>query len=155
MTSRLYEYIWWQLEIRSALLQLGLLIKSSKPVIEFEFYSSPHNKYKTMPDGKWAVYMFIDARKRKVVKCGQTKYKGRISQHYTYPKGAKSTLARSMILDRTRYKYYNKRNSERLIQKNFHLAVLLMDPIPGKHGEHVLNRVEKFFHVKFDPLYEG
>jgi hypothetical protein len=158
----------WKIKVwctKRQFFKIAGLARTRKPEIlpkdiDIQFFHAPHQKYTSVPRGKCAVYMFIDPKAGKVLKCGKSAqkpkpgkqlFRRRIGQHYTAARGS-STLANSMINDLNNYHSVTKAKAGQYIKENFHLVVLLIDV---KHNGRVLDTVERFFQVKFDPKYEG
>lgn len=122
--------------------------------VKRDFHFASHKKCRNPAKGKWAVYLFIDSRNNRVLKCGKTASwtVGRIGQHYTSARGETSSLTRSMIQDTQNYRGITKAKSEDYIQKHFHLIMLQIEP---EKDERVLNALERFCQVRLNPLYDG
>lgn len=114
----------------------------------------PHTRPKQMPSEKMAVYVFsTETRVLKVGKVNPGSVNRYTYQHYN-PKGANSTLAKSLIADKNAYPEcnLNEKNVCDWIQKNMDRVNFLID---ADIDEFVLNLLEAFLQCRLQPVYEG
>jgi len=122
--------------------------------ITIERLPAPHRPPSRLPGGKMAVYVFTYAGDTlKVGKAGANSQARYISQHYN-PGSAQSTLAASILGDRTRYGLDDARETDigPWIKANVDRVNLLVDE---RAGIPVLTLLETFLHCRLRPRYEG
>ena len=114
----------------------------------------PHISPSQMPKGKMAVYVFsTETCVLKVGRVNQGSVDRYTRQHYR-PKGANSTLAKSLVADKNACQRYNlnEENISDWIQKNTDRVNFL---IHADIDEFVLNLLEAFLQCRLQPVYEG
>ena len=122
-------------------------------VICIEELLMPHER-PNFPQGKMAVYVF--STETCVLKVGKVnpgsedRYK---NQHYR-PKGANSTLAKSLLADKNACRRFNlsEKNISDWIQKNTDRVNFLIDE---DVDQFVLSLLEAFLQCRLQPIYEG
>ena len=118
-------------------------------VICIEKLPMPHER-PNLPQGKMAVYVF--STKTCVLKVGKVnpgsedRYK---NQHYR-PKGANSTLAKSLLIDKNRN--LSEKDISNWIRKNTDRVNFLIDE---DVDQFVLSLLEAFLQCRLQPIYEG
>ena len=117
--------------------------------IRIEFLPAPHEQRESLKKGEYAVYMFMHGNQ--MLKCGKTKHNARFSYHHYGIKRSGSNLAKS-IVDDPDYPDVTEDGVGCFIKENFLRVNLRLDAMPGKH---ILDFMEAFFQLKFNPKYEG
>lgn len=129
-------------------------IRLSADELEVEKLPAPHSPPKRLPDGKTAVYIFIyQGRTLKVGQAGPNSGSRYTSQHYN-PKGAPSTLARSILNRGTEIgiQGLSKETVGDWIKANTDRFNILLDE---SHEPRVRSLLEAFIQCRLDPLFEG
>ncbi len=112
----------------------------------------PH-KPEPLPDGKMGVYLFLyDDVFLKIGKAGPKSNARFYSQHYN-PKSARSTLAASILSDKSNIAgTITESNIGDWIKENCHRIDILLD---ADVGIFALELIEAALHYKYEPIYEG
>ena len=122
--------------------------------IIIESLPRPHIPPKQLPDGKMAVYVF--STETEILKVGKvnTGSEGRYVNHHYNPKGAGSTLAKSLMEDENIPSLFkqNKETISDLIKEHTDRVNFLLDE---RLGPFVLNLFEAFVQCRLRPIYEG
>ena len=122
--------------------------------INVEKLPAPHRPPTRLPQGQMAVYVF--AREGQTLKVGKVGAKSQArytSQHYN-PGSAMSTLAASILADRSRHALSDA-DAETIgewIRAKIDRFNFLIDE---RYGMRVLTLLEAFLQCRLDPLYEG
>ena len=116
----------------------------------------PHNPPTKLPKGKNAVYTFYYPEIKQFLKIGKVGSKSQArftSQHYN-PDSAKSSLAKSLLLDdEMKNKYLlTEQNIKFWIMNNCRRVDILFDVSLGRFANELC---EAILHYKFEPKYEG
>lgn len=147
----------WKNEIEEAVsefIQAILHADNNHPIkssdIEIEYLPAPHEQKRPLNVSKeYAVYLFMDGDR--LLKCGKTTQNVRFKYHHYGTRRSTSNLANSIVGDDD-YPGISEEDVGAFIKSNF-LRVNLR--LKSKYGKHVLNYMEAFFQLKFDPKYEG
>ncbi|NLI65069.1 MAG: hypothetical protein GX367_10085 [Bacteroidales bacterium] len=112
----------------------------------------PH-KPEPLPAGKMGVYLFLyDDVFLKIGKAGPKSNARFYSQHYN-PKSARSTLAASILSDKSNIAgTITESNIGDWIKENCHRIDILLD---ADVGIFALELIEAALHYKYEPIYEG
>lgn len=144
----------YQEEIEDLITQTSAL--TNKPLIlgtdfYIEYQPLKHTP-KKLPKGKMAVYTFV--YNNHFLKIGQADKNSNAryqSQHY-HIKSSKSTLANSLLLDKTMSNLVNIANVKQWIKDNCERYDVILD---ARLGKHTLNYIEGILHYQYQPKYEG
>jgi len=119
--------------------------------LKIEVLPAPH-KPKSLPKGKMALYGFYYKNTWLKIGIAGPKSNARFhSQHYS-PKSAQSTLAASILKDRSNYAAaLSEGNIGDWIKQEVSRINILIDE---KHPRELLALLEAFLHLKFRPVYE-
>lgn len=127
----------------------------SKNEIEIEIFTAGQKHVPNkLPKGKMAVYIFIAKDQSicyKVGKVGVNSNARYQSQHYN-PDSSKSNLAKSLLDDYDINDKFNGDNIADWIKTNTTRINLLL---PANKSVFILNLLEAFLQIRFQPKYEG
>lgn len=108
---------------------------------------------KSLPPGKFGIYTFSFENKfLKIGKAGSSSNARFLSQHYR-PSSSNSNLAKSILMDAEFERYsLSEENINVWIKQNVRRIDILVD---ASLGIFVLNLIEAFLHVYYQPKFEG
>lgn len=121
--------------------------------IDVNFSAAPHTPPTSLPNGKFAVYVFVfGERCLKVGKAGGKSAARFCSQHYG--DNAPSTLAKSILKNQDKLNIHgvDKENVKKWIVDNTSRVNFLLD---AKYGPVVLSFFEAFVQCRMRPEFEG
>jgi hypothetical protein len=141
-------------DLAEIILELSSILGKPISADKFEIVDLglPH-KPTSLPKGKMGIYMFLyDNKFLKIGKAGPKSNARFYSQHYN-PKSARSTLAASILSDKTiDNKSISESNIGDWIKENCHRVDILFDTDLGIFA---LELIEAALHYKYEPIYEG
>ncbi|NLI94409.1 MAG: hypothetical protein GX350_01175 [Erysipelotrichaceae bacterium] len=129
--------------------------KIGKPLTSDDFYiqyQSLGHKPMPLPKDKIAVYTFVYMGQFLKIGQANSKSKARYQSHHYYIKSGKSTLANSLLKDKTMSTIVDSNNITQWIKVNCERFDVIMD---AKLGKLTLNFIEGILHYKFNPKFEG
>jgi hypothetical protein len=141
-------------DLKDIILDISAIL--GKPIFEDKFEiidrGVPHRPV-PLPNGKMGIYMFVyEDSFLKIGKAGPKSNARFYSQHYNQ-KSAKSTLAASILSDKT-FDNVNitESNIGDWIKENCYRMDILID---ANLGIFALELIEAALHYKYEPMYEG
>ena len=147
---------WDPQQIKNDFLKVSQIanLKLTSKNIEVEVLRKPHSPPKKLPNNSMAIYVFSwDSTVMKVGKAGSKTKQRYTSQHYS-PKGARSTLAASILSEAERFglSETDQLNIGNWIRTNTDRVNFL---VPITFGIFTLNLLEAFLHCRLNPYFEG
>ena len=133
-------------------------LPSERSDYQLEILQCPHTPH-NLPNGKMAIYIFIDSESEEVLKVGRAGPKSNarfLSQPY-HPSSSASNLSNSLLNDEGYWKNknYSKPSEDNIgewIKANPNRVNIMVSEILGKN---ILSLLEIYFQCRLNTRYEG